>query len=66
MMQQIEISIRYKFSDFDEPISRYEIFFIKKSEMLFKEPFSEVIKLAILLDLFGFKNLSYFLIKKSP
>ena len=55
------------FSDFDEPIRvGYEIFFIKKTEILFKKPFSEVIKLAILLDLFGFKNLSYFLIKNHP
>ena len=56
-----------KFSDFDEPVRvGYEILFIKKTELLLKKQFKEIVKIAILLDLFGFKNLSYFLIKNHP
>ena len=62
---------RYKnnlaFSDFDQPIRiGYEILFVKNTELLFKRNFEDILNLGILLDLLGFKNFCYYLIKNHP
>ena len=55
------------FSNLDQPIRvGYEILFVKKPEILLKQNFKDLLKSAILLDLFGYKNFAYYLIKNHP